>query len=141
MSTLEPPHRETPVPPASDRAFGLMMAAAACVVALWPWIMDQGEMRHGAVGLSVLLALAASIVPGVLAPFNRVWGQIGQILNRIVTPVVMGILFFGVLTPIALLMRWTGRRPLHLEWQPEAPSYWVHREPPGPEPESMKQPF
>ncbi|MDD9928124.1 MAG: SxtJ family membrane protein [Rhodospirillaceae bacterium] len=89
-------------------------------------------------GVFLALAFAA---PKLLSPLNRLWMRFGLLLHRIVNPLVMALLFFLVVTPIALLMRLFGKRPLHLETEPDAESYWIPRDPPGPEPETMKQQF
>ena len=67
--------------------------------------------------------------------------RFGLLLHRIVNPLVMALLFFLVVTPIALLMRLFGKRPLHLKTEPDAATYWIPRDPPGPEPDTMKQQF
>jgi len=67
--------------------------------------------------------------------------RFGLLLHRIVNPLVMALLFFLVVTPIALLMRLFGKRPLQLDSEADAESYWIPRDPPGPDPETMKQQF
>ena len=65
----------------------------------------------------------------------------GVLLYTIVNPVVLGLLFYLTVTPIALLMRLLHKDPLRLRREPDATSYWIHRSPPGPTPESMKNQF
>jgi hypothetical protein len=60
--------------------------------------------------------------------------KLGQILNAIVSPLVLGVVFFGLITPIAVFMRIRGRDVLRMRADPKASSYWVPREPPGPDP-------
>lgn len=141
MNAIEPDHGIEPIPTSSDRAFGWVMAAVALGTALWPWVVGEGFVRLWGLYLALVLLLLALLAPRLLAPFNRLWSRFGQLLNKIVTPVVMGLLFFGVVTPIALMMRLFGRSPLQLTWEKDAPSYWVDREKPGPEPDTMKYPF
>jgi len=79
--------------------------------------------------------------PQILAPFNRIWFLIGLIIHKIVNPVVMGFIFYSAITPIGLTMRLLGKRPLNLEFDSTAKSYWIKREPPGPEPETITRQF
>ena len=75
---------------------------------------------------------AALFVPHWLAPLNRAWFKLGLALNRIAGPVVMGGLFFGAVVPIGWYLRMKGKDPLRLKLSPEAATYWIEREPPGP---------
>ena len=62
-------------------------------------------------------------------------------MMMVMTPLVMGILFYGAVPPVALLMRVFGKDPLRRKFEPEAKTYWINREPPGPDPESMRDQF
>jgi hypothetical protein len=66
--------------------------------------------------------------PRLLSPFNRLWFWFGLALHKIVNPVVMGVLFFAVVTPIGVLMRLTSKRTLELEFEPNRSSYWIRRD-------------
>ena len=69
------------------------------------------------------------------------WVKLGALLYVIVSPIVMALLFYLTVTPLALLMRVPGKDPLRLRRDPNAASYWIERTPPGPAPESMKNQF
>lgn len=124
----------------SDRSFGLVFTLALAAIGLWPMKSGAGP-RWWALVLSALFLLAGLFAPRVLAPLNRAWTQLGLLLGRVMTPIVMGIIFFLVITPMALLGRLRGRDPLRLKKEPEAASYWIERQPPGPPPESMERQF
>ena len=79
--------------------------------------------------------------PAVLWPLNRLWLLLGIVLYRIVNPIVMALLFFSTIVPIGMLMRLCGKDSLRLRREPEAASYWIEREPPGPPPETMRNQF
>ena len=81
------------------------------------------------------------IVPRWLAPLNRLWLKFGELLHRITSPIILGIMFFGVITPVGWLMRRTGKDLLRMKFDREAPSYWIKREPPGPDKTSLKRQF
>ena len=88
-----------------------------------------------------IFLLLAALVPGVLAPANRLWTKFGLLLHHIVSPIALGILFFLVVTPTGLLMRLFGKDPLRLRFDPDADSYWIKRDPPGPAADSLKNQF
>lgn len=124
----------------SDRAFGLTFAAVFALVGAFRWWSGGASAPYwlGAAAVFLLLGLVA---PASLCWPNRAWRQLGLVLYRIVNPVVMGVLFYGVVTPMALFVRLRGKRPLQLRAEPEAASYWIERSPPGPSPATMKRQF
>ncbi|MCP5370572.1 MAG: hypothetical protein H6907_02470 [Hyphomicrobiales bacterium] len=124
----------------SDRAFGIVFAVAFAVVAAWP-LMHGGPVRWWAVAVAGVFLVLALAVPKVLYPLNLVWFEFGLLLHKVVSPLVMGLLFFLTLTPLAFLMRLAGKDPLRLRFDPKADSYWIHRDPPGPPPETMRNQF
>jgi hypothetical protein len=83
------------------------------------------------------LAVVALAAPGRLHGLNVVWMRFGLVLARIVNPIVLGAIFFGVMTPIGWLMRGLGKRPLSLAFDRQAQTYWIARRPSGPPPETM----
>lgn len=129
-----------PVQMGSDRSFGLVFAAVLAIVALWP-LKSGGDIRLWAAGAATALLVLALLLPRTLRPLNIVWFEFGALLQQVATPVVMGLLFFLAVTPVALLMRATGKDPLRLKRDAKAGSYWIVRTPPGPTAESMKTQF
>lgn len=124
----------------SERSFGLVFAVVFALIGGWQVYRDR-TWGWWLLGLAALFLLAAAAAPALLRPLNRLWFRFGLLLHHIVNPLVLGLLFFGVIVPIGLLMRVLGKRPLHLSFQPDAASYWVPRQPPGPEPDSFKNQF
>lgn len=90
--------------------------------------------------VSVASILTAILAPRFLAPFNYAWFKFGQLLDRIMHPIVLAIIFYGVLTPVALVTRFWGRDELRLG-KMSAESYWIERVPPGPSPETFRNQF
>ena len=76
--------------------------------------------------------LAAFIAPRVLHPLNRVWFALGLMLHHVVNPIIMALMFYGAILPMALLLRARGKDVLRLKREPETDSYWIEREPPAP---------
>jgi hypothetical protein len=132
--------REHEVVGSSDRSFGLTIAGFFAVMAgLSAW--RAGERWPYWLGAAAILAFFALVAPKLLAPFNRAWTKLGLLLFKVVNPVVMFVLFAVAIVPIGLLRRALGNDSLKLRFDPEATSYWIPREPPGPAPESMKNQF
>jgi hypothetical protein len=132
--------REEKIVAGSDRSFGFVMAGAfALLTLLNAW--HEGRIWPWSGGLAALFLAAALIRPAMLNPLNRIWLKFGLLLHRIVNPVIMALLFFGTVLPTGLVMRALGKDLLRLKRQPDADSYWIVRQPPGPSPETMKDQF
>ena len=132
--------RDEAVKGSSDRSFGLVFAVVFAIVAFWPLTGGHGP-RWWAFAVAAAFLLAALLRPGLLAPLNRLWTRLGLLLHKIVNPLVMGLMFFLVITPMGIVMRMTGKDPMRLRRDGAAATYWILREPPGPEPQSMKNQF
>ena len=132
--------RKEEVKSGSNKSFGLVFAALCVILGLWP-LINAEPVRIWFLVFAALLAVVAFAAPKLLAPLNRVWFLFGLLLQKIVSPIIMALLFFTTVTPIALIMRALGKRPLPLEFDPKSESYWIEREPPGPEPETMTRQF
>jgi hypothetical protein len=133
-------YRQQEVKSSSDRSFGIVFAVVFAVVALWP-LTGGGAVRiWAAAGAAALLATALAR-PSVLAPLNRMWTAFGLFLHKITNPLIMGLVFYGTVTPTALIMRALGKDSLRRRFDRSVESYWIEREPPGPEPGSMDRQF
>ena len=130
-----------PIRGSSDRAFGYVFAAVFAIVAAWPVVFGEGGLRWWAVAVAGVFLVLALMLPRVLAPLNRLWLRFGLLLHRVVNPLVMGLLFFLVLTPMGLIARACGKDFLRLRRDPGAASYWLPRQPPGPAPDGMRNQF
>jgi hypothetical protein len=132
--------REQLVKSSSDRAFGSVFSVVFLLVALWP-LLHRNPIRWWSLGICVGILVIAIARPVLLALPNRLWTRLGVLLGHIVSPIALGLLFYAVLMPIGLLMRWAGKDPLRLRADPAAQSYWVPRTPPGPPPNSIENQF
>ena len=129
MTNFHETYREHDVAKASSaRTFGLLIGAVLVLLALrsfakggtsWPWLA----------GTAIALALAALIHPPLLVPLNRMWMALGRLLNRVMSPIALAVLFFGVVWPIGFFMQVAGSRPLRLKRGGAGASYWTTREP------------
>lgn len=125
----------------SERTFGFVFTGIFLIVAGYLWLYDGKP-----VAIQVFLVLAAAFLaftlfmPIALRPLNKAWYKLGLLMGRVVSPIVLGILFFILITPIAIVMRLAGRDPLKLRKQ-DVQSHWIDRAPPGPAPTSFKDQF
>jgi hypothetical protein len=110
----------------SNRSFGVVMGAACLVfsvIGFWAGSVYWPILT----GAAAAFGSAALLWPGLLSPLNRVWFWFGLTLHKILNPVVMGVLFFGVIMPIGAIMRLNGKRPLKCEFETGKTSYWTQR--------------
>jgi hypothetical protein len=123
----------------SERSFGLVVAAALCVIAaIRAW--RGSPVLYFLIAAGAFAALAA-LAPRLLRPLNILWFRFGLLLHAVITPIMLGLMFYATITPTGWLMRAFGKRPLSLRFDPTAKSYWVHRTPPGPSPDSLPNQF
>jgi hypothetical protein len=129
---------EPPLP--SNRQFGIVFIvffSLLGVLGLW----RGGWWTSWLFGAAALVALITLFMPAVLTPFNRWWMRLAALLHKVVSPIVLGLMYFAILTPVAFAMRLAGRDEMKRRWLPQAPSYWVPRDPPGPPPGSLNNQF
>ena len=117
----------------SDRKFGWTFAAVFLLIGAFyhPWM----------IALAGVIAIITVTRAEWLAPAKHAWMKFGELLNKVVSPVVMGVIFFGIFTPVAFVMRLAGRDALSLRLDKTLPTYWVRRDPPGPADDSFKEPY
>lgn len=126
--------------PGSDRNFGLVMAGAAVVLGCLPLL--RGAPPHWwLLAIAVVFGALALLAPRALIPLNYLWLRFGLLLHRVVSPLVIGAVFFLCVTPIGLIMRLAGKDVLSLRHRDDLSSYWIVRDPPGPEPGTMTDQF
>jgi hypothetical protein len=132
--------RQDEVVGSSDRAFGLTLAVACLLLGTIRLVLGHNYAAWWLGAGLVLLGLAL-FWTAPLKPLNRLWLRLGLVLYRVVNPAVMLLLFVTTIIPIGALLRLFGKDPLRLRRDPATPSYWLPREPPGPDPKSMINQF
>ena len=140
LLATEPELEPEDISSSTDRSFGLVFSVVFVVVALWP-LLDGRPPRYWALLIACIFLFLAGFAPQILRPLNILWGRLGALLHRIVTPLVMSAVFFLVVTPTACIMRAFGKDPLRLRLDKNAKSYWIERQPAGPEPQTMTRQF
>jgi hypothetical protein len=125
----------------SERTFGFVFTGIFLIIAGYLWYQDSKPL---AIQIFLVLAVTffafALFMPIVLRPFNKAWYKLGLLMGRVVSPIVLGILFFILISPIAIVMRLAGRDALKLRKQ-NVQSHWIDRVPPGPSSDSFKEQF
>jgi hypothetical protein len=125
----------------SDRSFGLVIAVGFALVALAPLWRAPHQPRWWAIAIAIAFALVALLSPQRLAVLNRLWLRFGLLLSAVVSPIILGLLFYTTLLPIGLLMRVTGKDPLRLRPDRASGSYWIRRDSSIVATDSMKHQF
>lgn len=126
--------------PGSDRSFGLVIAGALVAISLISWWHSHTSW-HWTLPIAGIFSGLALFYPRALKLLNFLWFRLGLMLHTVINPLVMGLLFFGAVTPTALVMRLRRKDLLRLQHDPQCASYWIERHPPGPAPETLKDQF
>ena len=130
--------QDLPLP--TNRSFGRLFTIAFGLLAALAWWRGRASFVWLA-AIALLFAIVTLLRPDWLAPLNRAWMAFAHLLNKIVSPIVLGVLFFLVVTPFGLAMRLAGKDLMRRTFDRAARSYWIERRPPGPPPESLKEQF
>ena len=109
----------------SNRSFGIVFFIVFLLIAIYP-LINHGEIRVWSVLISLLFLILGIINSKILTPLNKAWFKFGIFLGKIISPIVMGIIFFLVVTPIAFLMRMLKKDLLNLKFN-KSSSYWIEK--------------
>ena len=109
----------------SNRSFGIVFFIVFILIAFYP-LINQGEIRIWSVLISLLFLILGIINSKILTPLNKVWFKFGIFLGKIISPIVMGLIFFLVVTPIAFLMRMLKKDLFNLKFNKNN-SYWIKK--------------
>lgn len=124
----------------TDRGFGILFAVVFTAIALIPLIAGH-HVRWWSLVVAAAFAIVAFTYPAALSPLRRAWMKFAMIIHHVTNPILMGLIYFGALVPMGLIMRTRNKDPLKLEWRPDDKTYWVEREPPGPPEHSMSKQY
>ena len=109
----------------SNRSFGIVFSIVFLLIAIYPLINSDG-LRVWSLIIAIIFLVLGLINSKILSPLNKLWFKFGILLGRIVSPIIMGIIFFLVVTPIALIMRIIGKDLLNLKFNKDK-SYWIEK--------------
>ena len=111
----------------SNRSFGLIFFVVFLTISLWP-LASEGSIRIWSVIISAVFLILGLINSKLLTPLNVLWFKFGMILGAIISPIVMEIVFFLVVTPIGLILRIMGKDLLNKKCDKEKETYWIKRD-------------
>ena len=109
----------------SNRSFGIVFFVVFFIIGLYPLINDE-DLRIWSIVISVIFLILGLVNSKILSPLNKIWFKFGIFLGKIVSPIVMGVIFFLVVTPIGLIMRLLRKDLLNLKYNSEH-SYWIEK--------------
>ena len=109
----------------SNRSFGIVFFVVFLLIALYPFTYG-GEIRIWSLIISLIFLILGLFNSIILSPLNKIWFKFGLFLGKIVSPLIMGIIFFLVVTPIGFTMRLLGKDVLNLKYNKNK-SYWIEK--------------
>ena len=109
----------------SNRSFGIVFFVFFLIISLWPLKIGQ-DIRLWSLVISIIFLLLGLFNSKLLTPLNRIWFKFGLLLGKVVSPVIMGVVFFFVVTPTGLIMKFLGKDLLNLK-KTKSKSYWVKK--------------
>lgn len=126
----------------SERGFGVVFAAFFALIGLLPMLTGSGGLRWWGLLLAAAFGLVALLAPQLLAPLNKLWFKFGLLLGKVIAPLVMSLVYFTTVTPIALLARLVGKDFLHIApASRQRDSFWIERQADPEHPSSMNNQF
>ena len=110
----------------SNRNFGIVFAIVFLIISFWPLLKGE-DIRYWSLIISFIFFILALVNSKILTPLNKIWMKFGILLGKIVSPIVMGIVFFFVVTPTGIIMRILGKNLLNLKKNNQN-TYWIKKD-------------
>ncbi len=111
----------------SNRSFGIVFFIVFLTIGLWPFLSSE-ELRIWSIVISFIFLILGLLNSKILTPLNKLWGKFGELLGKIIAPIVMAAVYFLVLTPVSLLTKILGKDLLKIKFSNKTNSYWIKRE-------------
>ena len=110
-----------------NRSFGLLFFIVFLALALWP-LTKKGEINIYLISIALIFLILGLLNSKILSPLNKAWIKFGEILGRVIAPIVMAIVYFLILTPISLVVRLFGKDLIGMKFSNDIKkSYWIKR--------------
>ena len=110
----------------SNRSFGIVFFVVFLIISIWP-LLDEKELRYWALIVSIIFLILGILKSNILTPLNKVWFKFGILLGHIISPIIMALIFFLVVTPISFIMKIFGKDILNLKKNNNS-SYWIKKD-------------
>ena len=117
--------KNTEIKIGSNKSFGIVFFIVFLLIALYP-LINNGDLRIWSFIIAIIFLILGLINSKVLTPLNKLWFKFGLLLGKVISPIIMGIIFFLVVTPTALIMRIIGKDLLNLKFNNKK-SYWIEK--------------
>tara|TARA_B100000941_G_C28050243_1_gene324135 strand:+ start:92 stop:481 length:390 start_codon:yes stop_codon:yes gene_type:complete len=117
--------KNTEIKISSNKSFGVVFFIVFLLIAIYP-LINNGELRIWALVIAIIFFILGLIDSKVLTPLNKLWFKFGLLLGKIVSPLIMGIIFFFIVTPTAFIMRIIGKDLLNLKFSNKK-TYWIEK--------------
>jgi len=124
----------------SERSLGIVFAVLCALIGAYE-LLQGGRAATWWLGAGILFLALGLFWTAPLRPMNRLWFRFGLLLYSVISPITSAIVYFLVVAPIGIVMRAMGKDFLRLKRDPDALTYWIEREPPGPPANTMKNQF
>jgi hypothetical protein len=111
----------------SNRSFGFLFFVVFFIISLWP-LKSQGDLRLWAFIFSLFFLVLGALNSKLLTPFNKLWFKFGILLGSIVSPIVLGAVFFIIVAPTGIIMRLLGKDLLRINKNKPISTYWINRD-------------
>ena len=111
----------------SEKSFGIIFFFVFLLISVWPFFSEGNTIRYWALSISIIFLALALFKKELLKPLNIAWIKFGELLGRIIAPMVMALIYFSILTPLSFIIRIFGKDLLRLKISKEK-SYWIKRE-------------
>ena len=111
----------------SNRSFGIVFFFVFLIISLWP-LINENPLRVWSIYVAIIFLILGLINSNLLKPLNTLWFKFGKLLGSIVAPIIMGIVFFVVITPTGLIMKIIGKDLLNNKYNNKNKSYWINRD-------------
>ena len=110
----------------SNKSFGILFFVVFFLYGIWP-ILSSNEIRIWSLSMGIIFLILGLLNSKLLTPFHNLWLKFGTLLGRIVSPIVMFLVYFVFITPLAVIIRLLGKDLLRTKFN-KLPSYWIKRE-------------
>jgi len=118
--------QKTRIKMSSNRSFGIVFFFVFLIISLWP-LINENPIRVWSIVIAIIFLILGLMNSKILKPLNIIWFKFGVLLGNIVAPIVMGFIFFAVITPTGVIMKIIGRDLLNSKYDNRKKSYWINR--------------
>ena len=110
----------------NNKGFGLLFFSVFLILSLWP-LLDDKKINYYFLIIALTFLILGLLNTRLLTPLKKAWIKLGEILGRIIAPLVMGIIYFFLLTPLSFIVRIVGKDLLNLKFSSKTNTYWIKR--------------